>query len=81
MLDYSNNKVGIAEKRELIDTGIIDVVSLVRFICFVFLFGNFIFMQAVPLSSALLLFKDASTYSSLEGNMERLLKRVGKPEG
>lgn len=44
MLDYSNNKVGIAEKRELVDTGIINVVSLVRFICFVFLFGIFTFM-------------------------------------
>ena len=41
MLDYGKNKVGIASKRELVDYALIDVVSLVRFICFVFLFGKY----------------------------------------
>lgn len=41
VFDYNANKVGIAAKRDELDGGIINVVSLVRFICFVFLFGKF----------------------------------------
>jgi hypothetical protein len=39
---YNNNKVGFGEKFNGDDQQFINVVSVIRFVCFVFVFGNFI---------------------------------------
>jgi len=40
LFDYTNSKVGFAHKRESFKSFFINVVSLVRFLCFVFVLGK-----------------------------------------
>jgi hypothetical protein len=40
ILDYSKNRIGIAPKRTNFSEFFVNVVTLVRFLCFVFLLGN-----------------------------------------
>ena len=40
VLDYSKNRFGFANKRATFNTFFMDIVSLVRFLCFVFVLGN-----------------------------------------
>lgn len=42
VFDYNGNKIAIGEKSDKDQKEFINVVSLVRFICFVFLFGIFL---------------------------------------
>ena len=41
--DYENNKVGFSEKRDELKQ-LINTISLVRFICFIFVAGNYFYM-------------------------------------
>lgn len=41
ILDYSKNKIGIAPKRVNFSEFFVNVVTLVRFLCFVFVLGKF----------------------------------------
>jgi hypothetical protein len=40
VLDYSSNRFGFAAKRTSFDNFFVDIVTLVRFLCFVFVVGN-----------------------------------------
>lgn len=39
LLDYNKNRIGFAPKRETFGSTFINVVALVRFLCFVFVLG------------------------------------------
>ena len=43
LFDYGNNKIGFSNKRDKVKE-LINPVSLIRFICFVFTFGNFLLL-------------------------------------
>lgn len=62
--------MGFTEKNDKTDKDFINVVSLVRLICFVFLFGTYMFIQDVYLFFAFCQSKDVFKYLNLKLNME-----------
>jgi hypothetical protein len=40
ILDYTKNKIGIAPKRKNFSEFFVNVVTLVRFLCFIFIIGT-----------------------------------------
>lgn len=42
--DYKSNRVGFTQKMDKSEKDFINVVTLIRFICFVFLFGTLLFI-------------------------------------
>jgi hypothetical protein len=53
ILDYTKNKIGIAPKRVNFSEFFINVVTLIRFLCFVFVLGIFYIMQVAASSFAI----------------------------
>jgi hypothetical protein len=60
VFDYNNNRVGVGQKRPKSETELINVVSLVRFICMVFASGNCTLIQDAYLFCATCPFRAVS---------------------
>ena len=60
VFDYGRDRIGIGPPRVTGHTEYINIVTLVRFVSFVFLFGNFLVTQAAYLFYAMGQFRRAS---------------------